>query len=83
MVFKALSMYWWKLEISNIYCRIDNCIDENFAPINNIDNKTVQFPYNEIFLIDLDAFNGNNTETPISKMYKLVAYFVLLNICTL
>ena len=35
------------------------------------------------FLIDLDAFNGNNTETQISKIYKLVAYFVLLNICTL
>jgi len=40
-ILKALSMYLWKIEISNIYWRIDILNNEYFAPINNIDNKTV------------------------------------------
>ena len=39
-----MSIYWWNLEISNNYWRIDNFSDEYFAPFNNIVNKTVWFP---------------------------------------
>jgi len=37
----SLLMNIWEIETSNKYWRIDNFIDEYFATINKINNKTV------------------------------------------
>ena len=44
VILKVLSMYWWKLEISIIYWRMDNFIVKYFAPINNINKKECYLP---------------------------------------